>query len=241
MEVHTLFLPKSETNISIVIERKSMKTCRLRVFPDKTVKFSVPRSTPIEWIANYLDSKNQWISERLQRFEQTKGYAATSEIRSGVSIRYLAEDLIFSISVSKKPHVYINGKTLHVCSQDINNQDKLLTQFDKWWRKESLSYLYMQLDRLYPIIEKYKLPKPKIALRKMKTLWGSCSPNRGVITINQYLTKAKPACIEYVVLHELVHFLYPNHSKQFYNFLSSYMPDWKDRKRILDQDVVHGL
>lgn len=47
--------------------------------------------------------------------------------------------------------------------------------------------------------------------------------------------------IDYVVLHELVHFLYPNHSKQFYAFLSNYMPDWKERKRILDQDVVHGL
>jgi len=94
---------------------------------------------------------------------------------------------------------------------------------------------------LCPIIEKYKLPKPKIALRKMKTLWGSCSPGRGIVTFNQYLTKAKPACIEYVVLHELVHFLYPNHSRQFYNFLSSHMPDWKDRERILDQGVVHGL
>ncbi len=97
------------------------------------------------------------------------------------------------------------------------------------------------MDKLFPIIEKYKLSKPKITLRKMKTLWGSCSPDRGIITFNQYLTKAKPACIEYVVLHELVHFLYPNHSKQFYNFLSSHMPDWKDRKQILDQDVVHGL
>lgn len=241
MEVHTLLLPGSKTSIAVIIERKNMKTCRLKVFPDKIVKFSVPKATPIEWIANYLDSKSQWISERLQRFEQTKGYAATNEIRDGVSIRYLGEDLIFSVSASKKPFVYKEGKTLHVCALDINNQDKLLEQFDKWWRKEAMLYLSTQLDNLYPIIEKYKKPKPKIALRKMKTLWGSCSPGRGIITFNQYLTKAKPACIEYVVLHELVHFLYPNHSKQFYNFLSSHMPDWKDRKRILDQDVVHGL
>ena len=68
----------------------------------------------------------------------------------------------------------------------------------------------------------------------MKTLWGSCSVNRNKVTFNQYLTKAKPACIEYVVLHELVHFLYPNHSKKFYDFLSSYMPDWKERKKVLD-------
>lgn len=241
MEIHNLLFSESKVSIPILIERKSIKTCRLKVFPDKTVKFSVPRTTPIEWIAEYLDGKSQWIYEKLQKFEQTKGYAATTEIRNGVSIRYLGEDLIFTVSESKKALVFKEGKALHVCAPDINDQDKLMNQFDKWWRKESLMHLHAQLEKLYPVIKKYKLPKPKIMLRKMKTLWGSCSPNRGIITFNQYLTKAKPACIEYVVLHELVHFLYPNHSKQFYSFLSSYMPDWKDRKKVLDQDVVHGL
>ena len=241
MEIHILSLPEIKVDIPIIIERKNMKTCRLKVFPDKTVKFSVPIATSMDWIAKYLESKNQWITVKLQTFEQTKGYAATNEIRSGVSIRYFGEDLIFAVSVSKKQLVYREGRTLHVCAPDINDQDKLLAQFDTWWRNESLSYLNLEMDKLYPIIGKYKLLKPKIALRKMKTLWGSCSPSRGVVTFNQYLTKAKPVCIEYVVLHELVHFLFPNHSKQFYNFLSSHMPDWKERKRILDQDVVHGL
>ena len=75
----------------------------------------------------------------------------------------------------------------------------------------------------------------------MKTLWGSCSVNRGIITLNFYLIKAGIPYIDYVVLHELTHFLYPNHSKQFYMFLSNYMPDWKERKQVLDQDIVHEL
>lgn len=241
MEMHNLLALGLKTSIFVVIERKRMKTCRLKVFPDKTVKFSVPLATPMEWISDYLDSKSQWILDKLQKFERTKGYAATTEIRNGVSIRYLGEDLIFSVSESKRPLVYQDGKTLYVCALDINDQDRLLGQFSKWWRNESLKHLNAQVDRLYPIVGKYELSKPKILLRKMSTLWGSCSPSSGIVTFNQYLTKAKPACIEYVVLHELVHFLYPNHSKQFYNFLSSYMPDWKDRKKILDQDVVHGL
>lgn len=101
--------------------------------------------------------------------------------------------------------------------------------------------LSAEMEKLYPIVGKYEVAYPKIALRKMKTLWGSCSVQRGIVTFNQYLVKAKPACIKYVILHELVHFIYPNHSKQFYDFLSIHMPDWKDRKKILDQDVVHGL
>ncbi len=241
MEIYHVLLPELKTTIPVLVERKKMKTCRLKVFPDKTVKFSVPESTSQLWIEQYLNSKNEWLSKKMQVFEQTKGYAATDEIRSGISIRYVGEDLVFSVSQSNKSGVYKEGKNLHICTPDINDQDRLFAQFDKWWRKESLKVLNTQVEKLYPIVEKYKVNRPIVMLRKMKTLWGSCSPQRGIITFNQYLTKATPACIEYVVLHELIHFLYPNHSKQFYDFLSNYMPDWKERKKILDQDVVHGL
>lgn len=241
MEIYEIFLPMLNITIPISVERKKIKTCRLKVFPDKTVRFSVPEHTPQPWIEQYLNSKSQWLSKKIQLFEQTKGYAATNEIRNGFSIRYLGEDLIFSISQSSKSTVHKEGKTLYILTPDINDQDKLFSLFDKWWRKESAKIINDQVDKLYSIIEKYNISRPKVMLRKMKTLWGSCSPHRGIITFNQYLTKAPPACIEYVVLHELVHFLYPNHSKQFYDFLSNYMPDWKDRKKILDQNVVHGL
>ncbi len=241
METYDVLLPKLNISVAVLVERKKMKTCRLKVFPDQTIKFSVPESTPLSWIEQYLDSKSAWLSTKLQVFEQTKGYAATEEIKSGISIRYLGEDLIFSVFQSDKQVVCQKGKSLFIGGSDINNQSKLFAQFERWWRKDSMRVLNAQVDKLYPIIGKYNISRPKMMLRKMKTLWGSCSPHRGTITFNQYLTKATPACIEYVVLHELVHFLYPNHSKQFYDFLSNYMPDWKDRKKILDQDVVHGL
>ena len=75
----------------------------------------------------------------------------------------------------------------------------------------------------------------------MRTLWGSSSPHNGTITLNLYLLKAKKPCIEYVILHELLHFLFPHHSRQFYDFLTLYMPDWKNRKKYLDTEVVQGL
>lgn len=240
METQEIILP-SKKLVCVEIERKQMKTCRLKVFPDQTIKLSTPKSTPVEWIRTFLEEKSDWIEAKLDKFDKTKGYAATAEIRNGMSIKMLGEDLIFSVTHSDKNIVYKEGKIIHVCSTNINNQDNLLILFEKWWRKESFLILSVEMENLYPIVGKYEVAYPKIALRKMKTLWGSCSVERGIVTFNQYLVKAKPACIKYVVLHELVHFVYPNHSKQFYDFLSIHMPDWKERKRILDQDVVHGL
>lgn len=241
MENQNVFLPELNTSVLVSIERKKIKNSRLKVFPIRTVKFSVPENVSEEWIAGYLQDNKEWISKKIKAFEKTRGYAATTEIRDGISIQFLGEDLIFVVLASMQRAVYKKGKRIYVVAPDINQQDLLISQFERWWRNESLKFLESQLENLYPIIAKYQVEKPVIKLRKMKTLWGSCSPHRGIITFNQYLTKASPAHIEYVVLHELVHFLYPNHSKKFYDFLGTYMPDWKERKKVLDQDVVHGL
>lgn len=237
----SILLPSSGKSVSVVIDRKHIKTCRLKVYPDQSVRFSVPDSVSDEWIIKYLNQKSEWIEQKINLFIMTTGYASTNEIRNGFSIRMYGEDLIFSVSESPKNYIYCEGRNICIGNKNPNDQTKLMTQFETWWRKESLIFLENRIKEYYPIIRKYGKPLPKIQLRKMKTLWGSCSVNRGIITFNQYLIKAKPACIDYVVLHELVHFIYPNHSKQFYDFLSIYMPDWRARKKVLDQDVVHGL
>lgn len=241
METIEIALPSSKKMLSVGIDRKPMKTCRLKVYPDKSVVIAVPQTAPMDWIQSFLIQKSDWIENKLEKFSKTTGYAATTEIRNGQSIKMLGEDLIFSVSPSNKSSIYKEGKTICISASDVNSQERLLQSFEKWWRKEALLILQTKVDELYPIIGKYGIDKPHVALRKMKTLWGSCSVNRKTITFNQYLIKAKPACVEYVVLHELVHFLYPNHSKQFYDFLSIQMPDWKERKKILDLEVVHGL
>ena len=236
-----IILPKSNKAAMVMVERKKMKTCRLKVYTDQSIAISVPINIPTRWIQEFLNQKSGWIEKKLERFAATEGYASTNEIRDGYSIKMFGEDLIFSVSKSDRNFIYKEAKTIRIGSTNPNDQKKLMMQFEKWWRNESAIFLEKRVSEFYPIIKKYNKELPKIQIRKMKTLWGSCSVNREVITFNLYLTKAKPACIDYVVLHELIHFIYPNHSKQFYDFLSIYMPDWKERKILLDQDVVHGL
>ena len=239
MESIDILLPSSES-VSVSVYRKKMKTCRLKVYPDRSVAVSVPKTISSDWIRNFLMQKSVWIEKKLKQFEKVTGYAATTEIRDGQSIKMLGEDLILSVSESKKSYIYREGKTIYIGSQDIRNQEKLLQKFEKWWRKEALQILQTRVEVLYPIIEKYNIDRPTVTVRKMKTLWGSCSVNRKVVTFNYYLIMAGPACVDYIVLHELVHFIYPNHSRQFYDFLSIYMPDWKERKKALNEEVVLG-
>lgn len=241
METISIILPASKKMIQVRLDRKSMKTCRLKVYPSQEVVLSMPKTVPADWVKEFLVDKGTWIESKLDSFQKTVGYAATDEIRDGFSIKLLGEDMLFVVTECDKEKVYLEGKIIHICCNDANNQEKIQHQFENWWRKQAKESLQERIEHWYPVIEKYGIARPQVSVRKMKTLWGSCSVNRGAITFNFYLIKARMPYIDYVVLHELTHFLYPNHSKQFYMFLSNYMPDWKERKKVLDQDVVHGL
>lgn len=72
----------------------------------------------------------------------------------------------------------------------------------------------------------------------MKSRWGSCQPSKGIITMNKRLLGAPVECTEYVMMHELCHFLEPNHSPAFYRQMDERMPDWRRRKRRLEQWAV---
>jgi len=238
METYELILDGSQSVVQVGIERKKMKTCRLKVYPDGNVKISVPKRTTLEWVYRYIESKGQWISDKLWEFEQKRKDAVVREIKNGASFRFLGEYLIIFISESGGQSVRRDGYALHINTPFPEDDEKIRRQFDKWWKKESLKHLEALVDKFYPVIELFGVSRPSILLRKMKTLWGSCSVSKGKVTFNIELTQAKPEIIEYIVLHELVHFIQPNHSKSFYDFLSTYMPDWKERKRMLNRDVA---
>ena len=124
----------------------------------------------------------------------------------------LGEDMLFVLTECDKEQVYSEGKRIYICCHDPDDQEKVWNLFESWWRKQAKAILQKRAEHWYPIIEKYGVAMPKVAVRKMKTLWGSCSVNRGAITLNFYLIKARMPYIDYVILHELTHFLYPNHS-----------------------------
>ena len=239
-EVCILDIPGTGT-VSIAIERKKMSSCRLKISPSQEVKFSVPSETSSEWIVRYLQNKKDWIAKKLENFAKTKGYEATETIRQGISIRMLGQDMIFSIYRSKKLQVHTDYRSICISLPDPSDEQKIKRMFEPWWRKQALSVYSEILNTLYPVIEKHNIKMPILLIRKMKTLWGSSSPHNGTITLNFYLLKAKKPCIEYVILHELIHYLFPHHNRQFYDFLTLYMPDWRERKKYLDTEVVQGL
>ena len=142
---------------------------------------------------------------------------------------------------SKKEKIVHDEKSVTIYLNDVENKARENSLFENWWRKQAEEIYVKLVNQFMPIFVRHGVNKPQVAIRKMKTLWGSCSKHLNKITLNEYLLKADIRCIEYVVFHELTHLIYNAHNKDFYNFLTIYMPDWKERKKRLDLEVVQGL
>ena len=106
-----------------------------------------------------------------------------------------------------------------------------------WYSAHAKNLLSRRLSQYLPIFVKMKAPEPKILFRRMKKRWGSCSKN-GVIMLNNELAKAPILCIDYVIVHELCHLLYPNHDRKFFRLLKRIMPDWEKRKERLEKVII---
>lgn len=242
MDIFRLDLGLTNGLIDVNIVRKPIKNIHLKVFRDLTVNLSVPMSVPDEWIANFLTERVSWINKQITKYRESSGYNNLSNIINGSSTQLLGKDMRIFKKASLSNNIETDEKSINVYLKDINDDDLANKLFNKWWRKKALYVFQTELDHIYDsIFKKYDIQKPTISVKKMKTLWGSCTKFKIKITLNEYLLKADIRCIQYVILHELTHLMYTYHNTDFYNFLTVQMPDWQERKKQLDKEVVQGL
>ena len=242
METKILDLGAINGQVSVQIIRKNIKNVHLKVFRTFEVVLSVPMTVPSDWIDSFLNDHIEWIDDQITKYKKSSGYNNLSSIRSGSSTQLLGKDVRIYKEASLTDRVELDEKKVCIFLRDISDEEQAQKLFDQWWRNTASDIFQSETEKLYlKIFKKYGLNQPKILVRKMKTLWGSCTPKKDKITLNEYLLKADIRCIQYVILHELAHLIYPNHSKEFYDFLTIHMPDWKERKKQLDNEVVQGL
>lgn len=226
--------------LPVSVSLKKMKQVRLKVFPSGEIKLSAPVGTPSDWIVEYLNDKTSWIEEKMDLFVQTRAIEKEEHFVSGSSTRILGRQLTIQVHQARRKQIIREDSVLHIYTSETD-QLAIDRQVNNWWQKSSKEYFQDILNRLYPIVEKHGIEHPDICVKKMRTLWGSCSKNNLKINLNFYLYKASVPCVEYVILHELTHFLYPHHNKDFYDFVTIHMPDWQYRKQQLDFEFVLGI
>lgn len=231
-----------EKEIEFELQRKNVKNVNLSIQPDMRVVVTANEIVPIDFILNFTKKKAPWILKSIGYFNTAQSEVdENKEYVSGESIRYLGKQYRLKVQQSEIELVKYDRGFIFLNVKDTKNHRRKEKLLNEWLREKSKRNFEEALDRMYELVEKYKIEKPRLSIRTMKARWGSCLKDSNTILLNSELIKAPKFCIEYVILHELIHFLHRNHDREFYNFLSVLMPDWKRRKSILDEEVVRLL
>ena len=225
----------NEQQISYELIRKNVKNINLRIRADGSVTVSANRNVSEIVVEEFIIKKADYIIASLAKFHELKLYAPTpKEYVSGESFYLLGKNLRLKVFEDPTQDIYSDGVYLYLKvkdKDDFANKENVVT---KYFDELCMKYFKEILTQMLSIFSKYGVELPTLKIRNMETRWGSCLPKKGVVTLNKRLIEAPRNCIEYVILHEYCHFIHPNHSKQFYAFLSMLMPDWKERKKVLE-------
>ena len=225
--------PSGEIEYTLI--RKSVKNLNLRIKEDGSVTVSVPARTAMKYADEFVVNKGDFIIKAIEKFKKRdKMLPKPREYKTGELIPLFDEKLPLIIINGKNAGVLRVGNELIMTVTEDSDREKLLDEFYKAECAETFSRI---LNELYPYFEERSIPKPLVKIRKMRSRWGSCLTSKGVITLNLRLSEAPVKAAEYVILHELCHLVVPDHSKRFHDLVSSLMPDWKDRKKLLNESV----
>ena len=225
--------------VNYTLQRKKVKNVNLRIKADGTVTVSAGTRVSERFIENFLTSKADLILNALARFER-RAENAPKLIRyeNGDFVSVFGRDVPLEVVVGTKNTAEFDKDTIVLTVKDTGNLELKKKTLDKWLESACREAVDSLCASVYPAFEIYGIPYPQIKYRHMKSMWGNCRAERGILTFNYALVHAPMECIEYVVCHEFTHFLEPNHSAKFYDKLDSFLPDWKKRKRILESSGV---
>lgn len=213
----------------VKIVRKDVKNITLKVRPNGEAILTAPKSASDEHIKFIIKKRAKWIAQKRAFFASFR--TPEKEYVSGEDFKYLGRSYRLKVVQSKEEHVKLQSGYLELFVKDKSDLERKENLVYEWYHEKATLYFFNILQEFNKIV---KQDIKSVKIRQMKTRWGSCNPYKSYINLNIELIKKPKSCIEYVVFHELVHLLYPNHSKKFYDYLTLYMPDWQKRKEILE-------
>ena len=218
--------------LQIDVLRKNVKNLNLRVYPsDKSIRLSVPRRIPEKAILRFIQAKLPWIKKHLStaRPKQAKpNYEFVSGERHPV---WGKEMELVVITKNKPPKVIINNEKLFLMVRPGSDKNKRASVLKEWYRAQLKTEIPLLIEQHEPIMG---VQVKEFGVKQMKTRWGTCNIRDQRIWLNLELAKKRPALLEYVVIHEMVHLLERLHSKRFYRFMDQFLPNWKRLKDELN-------
>lgn len=202
---------------NFIYEKKAVKYLRLKLTRTGALKLSIPHFTSFEAVLDFVSKNETWIRQKQLDLSKMK---------------------------AQNEGFYFLGKAYELCLNSQFTKTKLLEKQIQSPNEEALNaFLKANAKKIFlGFIKKWQksVQKPikRVSIKNMQTRWGSCNHNKAYINLNLKLIHEPLRAIEYVILHELAHLIYPHHQKEFYDFLASCMSDFRQREGLLKHKIL---
>lgn len=212
------------------IVHKRIRNLYLRL-DGNTILASAPILMPDFEVYRFIDRKRNWIYRTYDRMTRLKR----------TTMKYHGGDIFYLFG---KPYRLV--RTVGKKNVSIGDDRIVLSYMDD--SEDGIRYLYKHLDKI--LLEKAEgylrqyrgflidygyLQEPELKSRVMTSKWGVCFTRKNRITISSYLIHYPLECLEYIMVHEMTHFIVPNHSRRFYEIVAKNMPEYKKAAELLKQ------
>lgn len=220
-------------DIRVELEKKRIKNMYLRILPpDGRVYISAPLRMSEEEIYHFVSSKKEWILLQQAKMERRPLKPELQYVTGErINIWGNAFTLLLKEAASRNRVEVIGDEIILYAKTDSTSKqrEKLLKG---WYRKALETEIPFLIARWEKVIGVSSLG---FSIRDMKTRWGTCNIKTKQICLNLQLAKKPMKCLEYVVVHELVHLLERSHNKVFKAYMDRFLPEWRSIKRELNE------
>ena len=223
------------SGIPIEVCKKNIKNMHLYVKPpDGHVTVSAPLSMSDMAIERFVRTKTSWIKKQIAKFNNQLRQSEREYV-SGETFYVWGKQYYLQTEYGSKNSIVLSGDKaiLTVRKESAAEQRENFTR--EWYRE----LLKVEIARLLPKWEKTTgLKASGWQTKYMTTRWGTCNTKTGKIWLNLQLARKTPECLEYVILHELVHLVEKKHDERFVALMDRYMPMWREVKTTLNGQTL---
>ena len=224
------------SNIEIDVIKKDIKNMHLSVLPPMgKVRISAPLNASDDAIRLFAVTKIGWIKKQIEKYEN-QPRQAEREYVSGESHYIWGRRYILEIRYNNKANnVEIKGSKIFLSVREKSTPKQRDRVMNEWYRNELKKRIPVLIDEWEQIIG---VKATSWGVRNMKTRWGTCNTKEKRIWINLQLAKKPVYCLEYIIVHELVHLLEKNHTTVFVEYMDKFLPNWRITKEELNSFIM---
>ncbi len=219
-------------DFSADVFRKDIQNVHLSVYPPTgRVRIAAPSQMSLDKIRVYAISKLGWIKaqqeKQLNQVRETPREYLERESHYLWGKRYLLK----LSEENARPKLELTHNYFCLSLRPDSKESKSQNVIETFYREKLKEEIPKMIDRWKELLG---VQVTEYQVRKMKTKWGSCIPEKGKIMLNLELAKKPKECLEYIVVHEMVHLIEPTHNERFQSLMNTMYPQWKLHRKILN-------